>query len=227
MEAGWITKFLTIASNTTEAISYFNEWHSFYQWFRPEKNLENVQLHEELWKLQTSMPLMQEMIDNAEWSGHKEGVASLLKVLKGVFYDSENILEELNYYKLKSKIDKGGLLSDFTKKSIFCSFDEVKRLQQRAEHLMSQMNPMVLHGGGRHFLKSVRPETSLFQNESKIFGRQKEIKELIQLLGVLSSIQKWKRGETVASALTNQETMIHDAGNEGLHVLAITGIGGV
>ncbi|KAM0831732.1 hypothetical protein ACQ4PT_065354 [Festuca glaucescens] len=234
MEAGWISTIFTAASKTTgavskttEVVSGFNDWLSFYQWFRPEKNLDNVQLHEELWKLQTTMPVMQEMIDKAEWSSHKENVANLLKELKVVFYDSENILGELNYYKLKSTTEKGGLLSDFTKKAIFCSFDEVKTLQQKAEHLMSQMNSMVLHDGCRHFIKSFRPETSSFPNESKVFGRQKEIKELIQLLGVPLSIHKRKRAETVAAVLNHQETLIHGAGTEGVHVLAITGIGGV
>lgn len=95
----------TAVSTTTEIISGFNDWVGFFQWLRPDNNQESKQQHEELWKLQTTLPLMQVMIDRAEWSIHKEGVPILLQELKDVSYDTEDLIEEFKYFKLKSEMD--------------------------------------------------------------------------------------------------------------------------
>lgn len=103
MEAEWFSGIKAVTSTATTVVSGLNDWIAFLQWFQPDKTLENGQLQEELWKLETTMPMMQEMIDKAEWSSHKDPVAKLLEELKGVFYDSEDTLDDLNYYVLKSK----------------------------------------------------------------------------------------------------------------------------
>jgi len=45
---------------------------------------------------------------------------------------------------------------------------------------------MGLHEGTPQFDKSLRPVTTSFRTEPKIFGREKELEEVIRLLGVPS-----------------------------------------
>ncbi|KAE8775558.1 disease resistance protein rga3 [Hordeum vulgare] len=176
---------------------------------------------------------MQVMIDRAEWSIHKEGVPILLQELKDVSYDTEDLIEEFKYFKLKSEMDgPQSLLKrslDFIKNDILSSFDKVKLLQQRAEHLMSQMNDLDLQQETPHFDRSARPETSSFP-DSKVFGRQKEIVALKVLLGVpvpIPSGSKRKKGPPAAAEATAQKDCMDYPVNGDVSVLAIVGIGGV
>ncbi|KAF6998628.1 hypothetical protein CFC21_014731 [Triticum aestivum] len=233
MEGELISTIKTVVSTTTEIISGFNDWVGFFQWLRPDNNQESKQQHEELWKLQTTLPLMQVMIDRAEWSIHKEGVPILLEELKDVTYDTEDLIEEFKYFKMKSEMDGPQSLMkrslDFIKSDISSSFDKVKLLQQRAEHLMSKLNATDLQQETPRFDRSVRPETSSFP-DSKVFGRQKETVALKVLLGVPVSIpsgSKRKKGHPVAAEATAQKDCMDYPVNNAVSVLPIVGIGGV
>jgi energy-coupling factor transporter ATP-binding protein EcfA2 len=94
---------------------------------------------------------------------------------------------------------------------------------------------MGLHQATPRFDRSVRPETTCFPTEEKIFGRDDEIKELIRLLGVPANnrrdLSRLKRkrsairssiGNQGCAALDNNEATITS-----VPVLPIVGIRGV
>uniref|UniRef100_A0ACD5Z9Z2 Uncharacterized protein n=1 Tax=Avena sativa TaxID=4498 RepID=A0ACD5Z9Z2_AVESA len=221
--------FMDAFSFGTGIISGCNTWRDFVQWAYPSNSEESKQLPEALWKLQTTLPLMQAMIDRAEWSFHKEGVPKLLQELKGVSYDTEDLIEEFEYLKLKSQIKDGAESLDFSKNDILCSFNKVKILQQRADYLMGQMNALVPQNSTPHFDRSVRPETSSIP-DSKIFGRHKEVKAVKGLLGVPLGVHsglKRNRGQTLTAVSSEHKACLSDSENKIVPVMAIVGIGGV
>ena len=86
-----------------------------------------------------------------------------------------------------------------------------------------------LHGIAQRFDKLVRPETTSLPNETKIFGRAKELKQVFGLLGVPTG-PKRKRAKSLANASTSLSAN-NQVSNESrityLPVLPIVGIGGV
>ncbi|KAM0872069.1 hypothetical protein ACQ4PT_038951 [Festuca glaucescens] len=215
-------RIITYLSYSTGFVSGFNDWVAFFQWLRPANSEESRQWHEELWKLETTLPLMQLMIDRAEWSLHKEGVASLLQELKGVSYDTEDLIEEFKYLKLKSETEDDARSLGFSNSDIVCSLNKIKILQERADYLISQMNTMVPENATPRFDRSVRPETSSFL-ESKIFGRREEVKVVKGLLGVPVSVLGSKRNRAALST----EPCLDEARIQSVSVVAIVGIGGL
>ncbi|CAM0901779.1 unnamed protein product, partial [Alopecurus aequalis] len=88
---------------------------------------------------------------------------------------------------------------------------------------------MGLPGVTRCFDKLVRPETTSFPNETKIFGRDKELKQLLGFLNV-PTFSKRKRATSSVNASMSTSASNH-VSNESriisLPVLPILGIGGV
>ncbi|CAO2045467.1 unnamed protein product [Urochloa humidicola] len=80
---------------------------------------------------------------------------------------------------------------------------------------------MVLHEATPRFDKSLRPVTTSFRTEPKIFGREKELNEVIRLLGVPTGSRSSSKRKRTSNAAKNQLRV------SSVPVLPIVGIGGV
>uniref|UniRef100_A0ACD5UJY4 Uncharacterized protein n=1 Tax=Avena sativa TaxID=4498 RepID=A0ACD5UJY4_AVESA len=175
------------------------------------------QLKNGLWKLKTTMPKMLDLIDRAEWQSHKKQAADLLPDIKDAVYDAEDLLDEFDYYALKLKVEWSKSSGEDHLRDTFLEFSDsvvsndyiikINEIQEKLDHVHGQSMAMGLHQALQKFDRSVRPETSSFFHEPKIFGREKELKQLVETLGVRA--RKRERAETK------------------LHVLPIVGMGGV
>lgn len=172
------------------------------------------QLRNDLWKLMTTMPKMIDLLDRVEWQSHNKAVADLLPYLKDAVYNAEDLLDEFDYYALKVKAEEGARMSgqDHLHVDAFLEFfDKVKEIQGNLDHIHDQSKDLKLNEAPQKFNESIRPETSSFSDEPEIFGREKELKELVQKLGVqlLTRKRNW------------------NASKMELPVLPIVGLGGV
>jgi len=133
---------------------------------------------------------MYNLIDRAEWKSHVPGVEQLLPNLKDAVYDADDLLDEFRWYELKVEIEGNATqlspFIDFFHSVTHGSFNKVVDIQKRLSNLSSQLEKMGLHEETPQFDKLLRPVTTSFRTEPKIFGREKELEEVIRLLGVPS-----------------------------------------
>lgn len=182
------------------------------------------QLENDLWKLRTTMaPKMLDLIDRVEWQIHKKPAADLLPDIKDAVYDAEDLLDEFDYYAIKLRVEQsknlgqdhmeGAFLRFYNSIKEDCGhFNKVKEIQGKLDHIYEQSKDLGLHQAPQRFDRSIRPETCSFSDEPQIFGREKELKQLVQKLGVCGC----KRRRT-----DGKERMTE------LPVLPIVGMGGV
>ncbi|CAO2038351.1 unnamed protein product [Urochloa humidicola] len=224
-------------------ISNINECVNFFQWatstisslrsrwttVQKKKNHEEaLHLQSDLHRLRESLPAMYNLIDQAEWKSHIPDIAKLLPWLKDAVYDADDLLDEFKWHELKLEVEGSRSDSSFLEffdKVIHGNYSRVIEIKKRLDNLSGMLETMGLRGAPQRFDKSVRPETSSLLNEAKIFGRQKELKEVMELLGVSSSRAgfKRKRGNSQASC----GPVDIEASLEKFSVLPIVGIGGV
>nr|QUM93386.1 NLR protein Lr13 [Triticum aestivum] len=196
-----------------------------------------------IWKLKTTMPKMLDLIDRVEWQSHKEQATVLLPEIKDAVYDAEDLLDEFDYYALKLKVECNKNLGQDHLHNAFMEFlntidsDEpnnyttkVNDIQERLDHLNQQSKDMGLHKAELRFDKSVRPETSSFVNETKIFGRKKELKSLMEKLGVKIPVKSTGKRKLAEGSARMEELPVLPIGNARmteLSVLPIVGMGGM
>ncbi|CAL4969335.1 unnamed protein product [Urochloa decumbens] len=226
-------------------ISNINECVNFFQWAtstisslrskwttvqKKTNHEEALHLQSDLQRLRESLAAMYNLIDQAEWKSHILDIAKLLPWLKDAVYDADDFLDEFRWHELKLEVEGNGSDSSFLElfdKVIHGNYNRVKEIQKRLDNLSGMFEMMGLLGAPQRFDKSVRPETSSLPNEAKIFGRQKELKEVMELLGVSASRGmagfKRKRGNNQATCRPDDI----EASLENFSVLPIVGIGGV
>jgi len=201
------------------------------QWMgSQEKKLEEddiLQLQSDLQRLRDTLPAMYNLIDRAEWKSHVPGVEQLLPNLKDAVYDAEDLLDEFRWYELKVKIEGNAThqlspFIDFFHSVTQGSFNKLVDIQKRLSNLSSQLEKMGLHEETPQFDKSLRPVTTSFRTEPKIFGREKELREVIGLLGVPNYSNQSSSKRKRSSHAANSEPRIAY-----VPVLPIVGIGGV
>ncbi|XP_044446876.1 uncharacterized protein, partial [Triticum aestivum] len=150
---------------------------------------EIERLKDDLWKLETTMPKMLDLIDRVEYQSHKKQAADLLPHIKDAVFEAEDLLDELDYDALKWKVECSKNLGlDQLRDTCLEFYDSVRsndyirkvnRIQKNLDHVHKQSMEMGLHQAPLKFDKSVRPETtSYFNCEEKMIGREKEMKEL-------------------------------------------------
>ena len=185
-----------------------------------------LQLQSDLQRLRDTLPAMYNLIDRAEWKSHVPGVEQLLPNLKDAVYDAEDLLDEFTWYELKVKIEGNATqlspFIDFFHSVTQGSFNKVVAIQKRLSNLSSQLEKMGLHEETPQFDKSLRPVTTSFRTEPKIFGREKELREVIRLLGVPNYSNQSSSKRKRSSHAANSEPRIAY-----VPVLPIVGIGGV
>ncbi|XP_025801246.1 putative disease resistance protein RGA4 isoform X2 [Panicum hallii] len=191
-----------------------------------------LQLQSDLRCLSETLPSMYSLIDRAEWRSHVPCVAQLLPKLKDAVYDVEDILDEFRWYELKLAIEgmatQMSPFTDFFQSVTQGNFSKVTDIQRRVNNLSRQLEKMDLHQATPRFDKSVRPETTSFPTEQNLFGRDKEMNELIRLLGVHrnGSIAPSKRKRTGSGIVVSAENY-NEVAMACVPVLPIVGIGGV
>nr|UBY07278.1 NBS-LRR disease resistance protein [Dasypyrum villosum] len=179
-------------------------------------------LENDIWKLETTMPKMLDLIERVEWQSHKKPAAQLLPHIKDAVYDAEDFFDEFKYYALKLKLEESKNLGEnhmhaafreFFESVSHCDhFNKVKEIQGNLDHVYHQSKDLRLHKEPLKFDKSIRPDTIAFSKVPQIFGRDEELKNLVQMLG----LHKSKRGRTNREASSTE-----------LRVLPIFGMGGV
>uniref|UniRef100_A0A0D9VEV6 Disease resistance N-terminal domain-containing protein n=1 Tax=Leersia perrieri TaxID=77586 RepID=A0A0D9VEV6_9ORYZ len=176
-----------------------------------------------LQRLRDTLPAMYDLIDRAEWRSHEYCVDELLPKLKDAVYDTDDLLDVFRWYEEKVALEGNASRSpfiEFYNSVIQGSFNKVNDTIERLNNISSQLVKMGLCEVQRQFHKSVRPETSSFPNEKKIFGQDQELKKVIELLGLpvigTKVHSKRKRGNGAVDASTSI-----------LPILPIVGIGGL
>ncbi|EMS68283.1 Disease resistance protein RGA2 [Triticum urartu] len=176
------------------------------------------------------------LIDKAEWRIHEGRVAELLPNLKDAVNDADDLLDEFRWYELKMEVEGNASHSafiDFYKTTVQGSFNKVNDIQERLNSISGQLEKMGLYGVTPGFDKSVRPDTTPFPNEKKIFGRDKDQKEVMGFLGVPQSkgraCSKRKRASSAvnASTSTTAQNQVNKSRISAIPVLPIVGMGGV
>ncbi|XP_037482638.1 putative disease resistance protein RGA4 [Triticum dicoccoides] len=200
-----------------------------------EQSLQDhvLQLQSDLQRLCNSLPAMYDLINGAEWRSYEERVAKLLPSLKDAVSEAEDLIDEFRWYEMKVQVEGNASQSpfiDFLDSVTHGNFNKLNDIQLSLNHLSGQMENMGLRGVTQRFDKVVRPETtSLLSKETKIYGRDKELKEVLGFLNV-PICPKRKRATSPMNASTSTSSSNH-VNSEltilSLPVLVITGIGGV
>ncbi|VAH11030.1 unnamed protein product [Triticum turgidum subsp. durum] len=185
-----------------------------------------LQLESGLQRLRDTLPAIYDLVNKAEWRSHEPVVAKLLPNLKDAVAEAEDLLDEFGWYEKKVQVEGNASQSsfiDFFHTVVQGSFNKLNDVQLRLNHLSN----MGLRGVTRCFDKLVRPETTSLPNETKIFGRDKELKQLLGFLNV-PTISKRKRATKTSSINASASNHVSNESRAlDLPVLPIVGIGGV
>ncbi|RRT78853.1 hypothetical protein B296_00014425, partial [Ensete ventricosum] len=154
---------------------------------------------DDLRKLQTILYTTSVMVDTADMRSEKNpNLRKLMKQLKDAAYDAEDLLDEFEYQVLKQKIQHGGdQASDlFSLAFNLPGYDagtklrEIQRnLSEITANMKNTMELLNLHDGGRRSnMKLPSRETSSFLTETRVYGRDRELEKVVELLS--TSVEK-------------------------------------
>ncbi|XP_078150983.1 uncharacterized protein LOC144546291 isoform X2 [Carex rostrata] len=186
--------------------------------------------------LREALPEARRLIERSEcWRlPIYDPIDRLLYQLKDSVYEAESIVDELEYERLKNKVEKSfpgiskiltNWMRDFPTK--------VKVVHDRLKKVYNEMKVVCdRHGipeNPNQFSPTARPITSTFLEISNVWGRDKEFNEVIRLMGVPSyGSRKRKRVKIVSmhnSDIGESSSRTDKKGN--MSVLSIVGMGGV
>ncbi|KAM3411822.1 hypothetical protein ACQJBY_003473 [Aegilops geniculata] len=240
-----ISRAIGVLSGLNECVNLFQWIGSSLSYLRSRgsvtqhKSIEHEVLHLQsgLQRLRDTLPAMYGLIDQAEWRIHEGRVAELLPNLKDAVNDADDLLDEFRWHELKMEVEGNSTHSGFIDlydTTVQGSFNIVNDIQERLNNISGQLEKMGLYGVTPGFDKSVRPDTTPFLNEKKIFGRDKELEEVMGFLGVPRLIGRaWlkrKRASSAVNASTSTSAW-NQISNESripaIPVLPIVGMGGV
>ncbi|XBJ19365.1 hypothetical protein VPH35_010350 [Triticum aestivum] len=239
-----ISRAIGVISGLNECVNLFQWAGSSISYLRSrwsgtqEESIHHEVLHLQsgLQRLRDTLPAMYSLIDQAEWRIHEGRVAELLPNLKDAVNDADDLLGEFRWHELKMEVEGNASHSafiDFYKTTVQGSFNKVNDIQERLNSISGQLEKMGLYGVTPGFDKSVRPDTTPFPNEKKIFGRDKDLKEVMRFLGVPSkgrACSKRKRASSAVNASTSTPAS-NQVSNKSIipaiPVLPIVGMGGV
>ncbi|XXG41137.1 hypothetical protein AAC387_Pa01g1671 [Persea americana] len=152
-------------------------------------------IEKEAKKLKSTLLRIYALLGDAEERQIKEESVRLwLSDLKHVAYDAEDILDELAYIALQSKIKaapmqtrKRKLLPHFFSRlgSNFNLGSRINEIRERLDEIVRENNHLhlrVIHHGPETERLRMRPPTSSFVDESIVFGREDNKSEVVRLL---------------------------------------------
>ncbi|KAM3405689.1 hypothetical protein ACQJBY_008289 [Aegilops geniculata] len=187
-----------------------------------------LQLQSDIQRLKDTLPTFYDLIEGAEWRSHNHRVAELLPRLKDAVADAEDLLHEFRSYEKKAQVEGNSGSSpfiDFLGVVIQGGFDKLNDAQLRLNRLSRQLENMGLCGVTQRFDKVVRPVTSCYPTEAKIFGRDKELERVLGCLIVPRNSKR--RRETCSVSALRSNHVGNGSRISSLRVLPIAGIGGV
>ncbi|KAM3411821.1 hypothetical protein ACQJBY_003472 [Aegilops geniculata] len=242
-----ISRAIGVISGLNECVNLFQWAGSSISYLRSrwsatqEESIHHEVLHLQsgLQRLRDTLPAMYSLIDQAEWRFHEGRIAELLPNLKDAVNDADDLLDEFRWHELKMEVEGNASHSafiDFYKTTVQGSFNKVNDIQERLNSISGQLEKMGLYEVTPGFDKSVRPETTPFPNEKNLFGRGKDLKEVMGFLGVPQSkgraCSKRKRASSSvnASTSTSASASYHVSSKSripAIPVLPIVGMGGV
>lgn len=176
-----ISRAIGVISGLNECVNLFQWAGSSISYLRSrwsatqEESIHHEVLHLQsgLQRLRDTLPAMYSLIDQAEWRIHEGRVAELLPNLKDAVNDADDILDEFRWHELKMEVEGNASHSafiDFYKTTVQGSFNKVNDIQERLNSISGQLEKMGLYGVTPGFDKSVRPDTTPFPNEKKIWS---------------------------------------------------------
>ncbi|XP_078154342.1 putative disease resistance protein RGA3 isoform X2 [Carex rostrata] len=188
-----------------------------------------------LLKLRVALPKARLLIERSEcWRLPKYNpIDELLSQLKDSVYEAESIVDELEYQRLKNKVEKGFPGINFLRNWMRDFPKIVKGILDRLNDVYNEMEKICSSHGipenPNQFGETARPITSTFLNISNVYGRDKEFNEVICLMGVPSSGSgKRKRVKRVnISNLHIGESSSRMDQKQNVSVLSIVGMGGI
>uniref|UniRef100_A0A0E0M0F5 PPC domain-containing protein n=1 Tax=Oryza punctata TaxID=4537 RepID=A0A0E0M0F5_ORYPU len=132
--------------------------------------------------LQKTLSVVQDFIKRAEGCVHDRVSDMCLQDAKDAAHDAEDLLDEFKYFELQEKIEGSTIPSRFLE-----LYDkEIARIQGSLELRVFQMRLLDLDDAQQQCIinEPISSEDDLFLEGQTIFGRQKELSEFIQLLGL-------------------------------------------
>uniref|UniRef100_A0A0D9XHG9 Uncharacterized protein n=1 Tax=Leersia perrieri TaxID=77586 RepID=A0A0D9XHG9_9ORYZ len=183
---------------TAPAISGCNDWVDLIQkLFSAGSSVVSLlggehrqQLKHELDRLERCMLHLPALINQAEWFIHKDTVAPLLHKLKDRVLDAHDLLDTFDYY-YKRKVAAEGtrhLRADFSREIV--NSDQVRKIREDIEFLDDKLALLIdRRAEMKRFDRFIRPDMDHSCDESRIRGREDQVEELLQWLGVLPWLQ--------------------------------------
>ncbi|XP_078149586.1 putative disease resistance protein RGA3 isoform X2 [Carex rostrata] len=188
-------------------------------------------------ELRDALPKAQRLIERSEcWRlPMYDPIDKLLKQLKDSMYEAESIVDELEYERLKNKVEKSSGIRKILKNWMKDFPTKVKGVHDRLNKFYDEMKEVCdRHGipeNPNQFSQTARPKTGTLDLEiSNVRGRDKEFDEVVRLMGVVPSSGscKRKKGKRVSmhnSDIGESRSRMDKKGN--VSVLSIVGMGGV
>ncbi|KAM3275031.1 hypothetical protein ACQJBY_043791 [Aegilops geniculata] len=185
----------------------------------PEPSQKSTLEQDERLVLQRTLSAIQDLIKRADWWVHKDVFVHQATIAKDTVYCAEDLLDELDYYELQDKIEG----STFRPGCLESCDIKMKEVKGKLDRLMVLMDLMDTHDVRQLFIdESICQEANLFKEEQAIFGRQKELMELFDLLDFQENSPT---SEQVTAAITVPDR--DQARPENVSVLPIVGRSGV
>ncbi|XP_044327153.1 putative disease resistance protein RGA4 [Triticum aestivum] len=221
-------------------ISAINECVTLFQWAKIAvsslhsrwSGSHNQSLQDRVLQFESGLQHLQDRVLQLESGSNQQSVANLLTDLKDAEAGTKDLLDEFRWYESKMQVEGNASQSpfmDFFHTFIQASINKVHGVQLRLNHVSSQLENTGPRGITRRFDKLVWPETTSWPNETKIFGREKEVKQVLGLLNVYANLKR-KRGTSSISASTSASAsnqVSTESRISSLPILPIVGFGGV
>ncbi|KAG2597463.1 disease resistance protein RGA2-like [Panicum virgatum] len=184
------------AGESLDLMQFLKDWQGVIQWLVSSGTstvADALRLHEDLWRLKTTLPRAAMTADEAEWWRFAHpGVGELLARLKDAVYDAEDVLDEFSYQEAHQRAEglfgqASQLLSsspDFFKSWALGPRSKVRDVHGRLEHAAAELKEAMDHLRSRPVASQIwrRPPTSSFPaHKSELVGRDDELKMLIEL----------------------------------------------
>ncbi|KAF7072319.1 hypothetical protein CFC21_077466 [Triticum aestivum] len=182
----------------------------------PESAMSTLEQDERL-PLQRTLSAIQDLIKRADWWVHKHILVN--QATNDTVYCAEDLLDELDYYELRDKIEGSTLRPGCLET---CDI-KMKKVKGELDERMNLTDLIGMPDVRQLFIdESICQEANLFKEEKAIFGRQKELMELFDLLDFQENSPT---SEQVTAAITVPDR--DQARPENVSVLPIVGRSGV
>uniref|UniRef100_A0A0D9XD05 NB-ARC domain-containing protein n=1 Tax=Leersia perrieri TaxID=77586 RepID=A0A0D9XD05_9ORYZ len=189
----------------------------------PANNIYQYMDNNERQMFHRTLSRIRELVKLAGWWVHNDAIARLLQEAKDLVYSAEDFLDCLNdlVYSDEGFLDHLNYFAE----EFFNFSNRPMEIQQKINHLIEQTKHLRLHDKRQRFIdESLDTKVDLFADEQTIVGRERDLRKLIQLLGLQGSSSVHDH-EQVSCTTTVPD--LNRGRPENVSVLPIAGSGGV